>query len=160
MKKIMTPRGHRSLQEELKNLKSQRPIIAAAIEEARSNGDLSENADYDAAKNKSGMIEAKIRNIESALAEAEIIDPKKITDTSSVKFGVTVVIQDIDTEEVKQFSIYGTEESDVSKGWISYESPLARSLIGKLLDDVVMVTLPGGRREYEIQEIKVDYLDE
>ncbi len=160
MKKIMTPRGHRALQEELKKLKAQRPEIAQMIEEARANGDLSENADYDAAKNKSGMTEAKIRNVESQLAEAEVIDPLKIVDTSKVKFGVTVVIEDIDSEEIKQYSIYGTEESDVAKGWISYESPLGRALIGKALDDTVTVALPGGKREYQILEIRIDYLEE
>lgn len=160
MKKIMTQRGYRGLQEELKKLKGQRPEIAKMIEEARANGDLSENADYDAAKNKSGMTEAKIRNIEAQLAEAEVVDPNKIVDTSKVKFGVTVVIEDLDSEEIKQYSIYGTEESDVAKGWISYESPLGRALIGKALGDTVAVALPGGRREYEILEIRVDYLDE
>ena len=160
MKKIMTERGYRALQEELKKLKAQRPEIARMIEEARANGDLSENADYDAAKNKSGMTEAKIRAIEAQLAEAEVVDPNKITDTSKVMFGLTVVIQDLDSEEVKQYSIYGTEESDVAKGWISYESPLGRALIGKALGDTVTVNLPGGKREYEILEIRIDYLDE
>jgi transcription elongation factor GreA len=94
------------------------------------------------------------------LAEAEVVDPNKITDTSKVMFGLTVVIQDLDSEEVKQYSIYGTEESDVAKGWISYESPLGRALIGKALGDSVTVNLPGGKREYEILEIRIDYLDE
>jgi transcription elongation factor GreA len=157
MKKPMTPRGYATLREELKKLKSSRPELAKAIEIARGHGDLSENADYDAAKNKSGMVEAKIRDIESRLSMAEIVDPRKLGDFNRVVFGVSVKIEDVDSGEEKQLTIVGGEESDVAKGWISYESPLGKGLIGKELGDVAKVTLPGGVKEYEIREIFVDY---
>jgi len=157
MKKPMTPKNYAALREELKKLKQSRPELARAIEVARGHGDLSENADYDAAKNKSGMVEAKIRDVESRLAMAEIVDPRKLTDLNRVVFGVSVKIEDVDTGEEKQLTIVGGEESDVAKGWISYESPLGKGLIGKELGDVAKVTLPGGVKEYEIREILVDY---
>jgi transcription elongation factor GreA len=147
----MTPRGYAALREELTKLKSMRPELARAIEVARGHGDLSENGDYDAAKEKSGMVEAKIRDIETRLAMAEVIDPRKLSITDRVVFGATVTIEDVDS------GIYGAEESDVEKGWISFEAPLGKGLIGKELGDVVKVPLPGGAREYEIVELCVTY---
>jgi transcription elongation factor GreA len=134
-----------------------RPELARAIEIARGHGDLSENGDYDAAKEKSGMVEAKIRDIETRLAMAEVIDPRKLTITDRVVFGATVTIEDVDSGERRVISIYGAEESDIEKGWISFEAPLGKGLIGKELGDVVKVALPGGAREYEIVELAVTY---
>jgi transcription elongation factor GreA len=153
----MTPRGYAALRAELTKLKGMRPELARAIEVARGHGDLSENGDYDAAKEKSGMVEAKIRDLETRLAMAEIIDPRKLTITDRVVFGVTVTIEDVDSGERKVISIYGAEESDIEKGWISFEAPLGKGLIGKELGDVVKVPLPGGAREYEIVELAVTY---
>jgi len=138
-------------------LKAMRPELARAIEIARGHGDLSENGDYDAAKEKSGMVEAKIRDIETRLAMAEIIDPRKLTISERVVFGATVTIEDVDSGERRVISIYGAEESDIEKGWISFEAPLGKGLIGKEVGDVVKVALPGGAREYEIVELAVTY---
>jgi transcription elongation factor GreA len=157
MKRPMTPRGYAALRSELMKLKAMRPELARAIEVARGHGDLSENGDYDAAKEKSGMVEAKIRDIETRLAMAEVIDPRKLTISDRVIFGTTVTIEDVDSGERRVISIYGAEESDVDKGWISFEAPLGKGLIGKELGDVVKVSLPGGAREYEIVELSVTY---
>jgi transcription elongation factor GreA len=153
----MTPRGYASLRTELMKLKAMRPEIARMIEVARGHGDLSENGDYDAAKEKSGMTEAKIRDIEARLAVAEIIDPLKLGKPGRVVFGSSVKIEDVESGEQKVLSIYGAEESDVAKGWISYETPLGKALIGKEEGDVARVALPGGAREYEVLEIFVSY---
>ncbi len=153
----MTPRGYAMLRKELQKLKALRPELARAIEVARGHGDLSENADYDAAKEKSGMTEAKIRDCESRLSMAEIIDPSKILEPSRVMFGTTVRIEQVDSGEARVLSIVGSEESDIEKGWISFESPLARGLMGKEVGDVAKVALPGGAKDYEIVEIYIDY---
>jgi transcription elongation factor GreA len=160
MKRPITPRGLSKLRAELKAYKAMRPEIANAIEVARGHGDISENADYDAAKEKSGMVEAKIRDLEIKISNAEIIDPRKHTDFNRVVFGMTVRIEELDSGESRTLSIYGADESDVERGWISLESPLGRSLIGKEQGEVVKVALPGGAREYEVAEIFVDYQDE
>ncbi|MFN4895970.1 MAG: transcription elongation factor GreA [Pseudomonadota bacterium] len=157
MKRPMTPRGYAALRAELMKLKSMRPELARAIEVARGHGDLSENGDYDAAKEKSGMVEAKIRDIETRLAMAEVIDPRKLTISDRVVFGATVTIEDVDSGERRVISIYGAEESDIDKGWISFEAPLGKGLIGKEVGDVVKVALPGGAREYEIVELAITY---
>jgi transcription elongation factor GreA len=159
MKHPMTPRGYNTLRAELLKLKSMRAELATAIEVARGHGDLSENGDYDAAKNKSGLVEAKIRDIEARLASSQIIDPLKITSHERVVFGLSVEIEDIDSGDKKRISIVGAEESDVDRGWISFESPLGKSLIGKQVGDVARLTLPGGVREFEVLEIFVDYQD-
>jgi len=138
-------------------LKAMRPEIARMIEVARGHGDLSENGDYDAAKEKSGMTEAKIRDIEARLAMAEVIDPRKLGTPSRVVFGSSVKIEDLDSGDKKVLSIYGAEETDIEKGWISFEAPLGKALIGKEEGDVVKVPLPGGAREYEVLEIFVSY---
>ncbi len=145
---------------ELMKMKAMRPELAKAIEIARGHGDLSENGDYDAAKNKSGMVEAKIRDCEARLSAADIIDPRKLTNFDRVVFGVTVEIEDVDSGEKKRISIVGNEESDIEKGWISFESPLGKALIGKQLNDIARVKLPAGVKEYEIVLIEVDYEDD
>jgi transcription elongation factor GreA len=156
----MTPNGYNALRRELKRLKAQRPALALAIEIARGHGDLSENGDYDAAKEKSGMVEAKIRDLETKLSNAEIIDPRKISDHSKVVFGLSVRIEDINSGDLRTLTLVGSDESDVEKGLISFESPLARGLIGKSLGDVAKVVLPGGTKEFEIQEIFLNYIPE
>lgn len=160
MKSPMTPRGYAALRSEVMKLKAMRAELAQAIEIARGHGDLSENGDYDAAKNKSGMVEAKIRDIEARLSNAEVIDPRKLSSIDRVVFGVTVIIEEVESGEQKRISIVGAEESDVEKGWISFESPLGKSLIGKNEGDVARVKLPAGVKEYEIIEISVDYTDD
>lgn len=159
MKRPMTPRGYATLRNELLKLKAMRPELARAIEVARGHGDLSENGDYDAAKEKQGMTEAKIRDIEAKLAVAEVIDPRKIATPTRVVFGSSVKIEEMESGDQKTISIYGNEESDVEKGWISYEAPLGKALIGKEEGDVARVNLPSGSKEYEILEIFVDYDD-
>jgi transcription elongation factor GreA len=160
MKRPMTPRGYATLRSELMKLKAMRPELARAIEIARGHGDLSENGDYDAAKEKSGMVEAKIRDIEARLSNAEVIDPRKLGTPNRVVFGVSVKLEDVDSGEQRVISLVGAEESDVDKGWISFEAPLGKGVIGKELGDVARVTLPGGAREFEILEIFVDYQEE
>jgi transcription elongation factor GreA len=145
---------------ELQKLKAMRPELARAIEIARGHGDLSENGDYDAAKEKSGMTEAKIRDLEAKLSMAEIIDPRKNQSPSKVVFGVSVRIEDLNSGEVRSLAIVGADESDVERGWISIESPLGRGLIGKEQGDVARLQLPAGVREYEITEIFIDYTDD
>jgi len=160
MKRPMTPRGYAALRNELMKLKGMRPELARAIEIARGHGDLSENGDYDAAKEKSGMVEAKIRDIEARLSVADVIDPRKLGTPSRVVFGVSVKLEDIDTGDQRVISIVGAEESDVERGWISFEAPLGRGVIGKEIGDVARVALPGGAREFEVLEIFVDYHEE
>ena len=153
----MTPRGYDAMRNELRELKGMRPELAHAIEVARAHGDLSENAEYDAAKERSGMIEAKIRDFETKLSTAEVIDPRKVSDTSKIVFGLTAKVEDLDSGEERTLMIVGADESNVDKGWISLESPLGRGLIGKSIGDVAQVQLPSGVREYEIMEIFVKY---
>ena len=160
MKRPMTPRGYAALRNELMKLKAMRPELARAIEIARGHGDLSENGDYDAAKEKSGMVEAKIRDSEARLSNAEVVDPRKLGTPTRVMFGVSVKLEDVDSGEQRVISLVGAEESDVEKGWISFEAPLGKGLIGKELGDVARVVLPGGAREFEILEIFVDYQDD
>lgn len=157
MKRPMTPRGYDALRNELQKLKAMRPELARAIEIARGHGDLSENGDYDAAKNKSGMTEGKIRDIETKLAMAEVIDPRKIIDPQKVTFGCSVRIEQLDSGEPKTLMIVGSDESDVDKGWISFESPIGKALIGKETGDVARISLPGGSKEYEVVEIFIAY---
>lgn len=159
MKRPMTPRGYAALRTELLKLKALRPELARAIEVARGHGDLSENGDYDAAKERSGMVEAKIRDIEARLSTADVIDPRKLGSPTRVVFGVSVRMEDVDSGEARVITIVGAEESDVEKGWISFEAPLGKGVIGKEVGDVARVALPGGAREFEIQEIFVEYSD-
>ena len=149
----MTVEGHRSLTEELQHLKSVERVKASkAIEEARAHGDLSENAEYDAAKQAQGLLEAKIRDLESQLGTAQVVDVNTLSG-EKVMFGATVRLIDLDSDEEKVLMIVGEEEADVDKKKISYKSPLARGLIGKKLDDVVKIKLPAGVKEYEIADV-------
>ena len=145
----MTRGGHAALDEELKLLKSvERPTVIRAIAEAREHGDLSENAEYHAAREKQSFIEGRIKELEAMLSLAEVIDPSKLS--GSVKFGATVTLLDADTDEEKTYQIVGEAEADVDHGLLNNRSPLARALIGKDEGDVVEVKAPGGQRSYEI----------
>ena len=156
LKTPMTPSGYSALRSELLKLKSSRAELALAIEIARGHGDLSENADYDAAKNKSGMVEAKIRDLELKLGMADIIDTSKLGNLTRVVFGVSVKILDIDSDEEKKITIVGADESNIEKGFISFEAPLGRALIGKEVGDLAKVMAPSGDKEYEVLEIFVE----
>lgn len=150
----MTAEGHQALEVELKNLKSvERHAVIKAISEAREHGDLSENAEYHAAKDKQSFIEGRMIELEDMLGRAEVIDPKALSG-KTVKFGATVTLVDEDTDEEAVYQIVGDHEADVSKGKISISSPIARSLIAKEEGDVVEVNTPGGGRSYEILKIK------
>ena len=149
----MTAAGHAALESELQRRKSEeRPRIIAAIAEARAHGDLSENAEYHAAKEQQSHNEGRVSELEEMLARAEIIDISKLTGTT-VKFGATVKLIDEDTEEHKTYQIVGDAEADVKGGRISISSPIARALIGKSVGDSVEVTAPGGPRGYEILDV-------
>lgn len=157
MKRLFTPKGYKKVVEELERLKSLRTIIAEEIEEARSHGDLSENGEYDAAREKSGMNEAKIRDLEGRLSNYEIIDPTKLKEIEKVVFGVTVELEDMDSGESRKISIYGDEDSLPDEGIVSYNTPIAKALFGKEEGDIVKMKLPGGEKEYEIMAISNDY---
>lgn len=149
----MTPEGYKKLQEKLKYLKSvERPKSVKAIEEARGHGDLSENAEYDAAKNHQGHLNRQIMEIETFLSLAQIIDPSKL-EGDRIVFGATVKLHDIDSDEEVEYQIVGAHESDISSGKISIESPIARAMIGKTEGDEVKVKAPNGIRTYEVLEI-------
>lgn len=152
----MTAGGYQALDDELKRLKTvERPSVIAAISEAREHGDLSENAEYHAAKERQGWIEGQIAEIEDKLARAQVIDVSKLSGTQ-VKFGATVSLVDEDTEEEARYQIVGEHEADVKGGRISISSPIARAIIGKEVGDVVEVNTPGGVRSYEV--VKVEWL--
>ena len=153
----MTPSGYATMKAHLLRLKNvDRPANSRAIEIARGHGDLSENADYSAAKEEQGLIEAKIRELEAKTAMAEVIDPTKLSGTR-VKFGATVTIEDAESGESSTYVIVGEHEADIKKGRISIGAPLARAMIGKELNDTVTVQSPKGKREYEVT--KVEWLD-
>jgi len=148
----MTRGGHQALEAELKNLKSvQRPSVIRAIAEAREHGDLSENAEYHAAREKQSFIEGRVKELESIISLAEVIDPSKMS--GNIKFGATVKLMDEDTDEEKTYQIVGEPEADIEKGRLNIRSPLARALIGKEEGDSVEVRTPGGTRSYEVLEI-------
>jgi transcription elongation factor GreA len=149
----MTPDGARRLREELTRLKEERPKISRDIEVAREHGDLSENAEYHAAKERQGMIEAKIKDSEDKLSRAEIIDPSKLSGTK-VRFGATVGLLNLLTDEEVTYQIVGADEADLEQGTISISAPLARALIGKEIGDEVQVNLPIGLRKYEITSVE------
>ncbi|GGF71355.1 transcription elongation factor GreA [Terasakiella brassicae] len=151
----MTAEGYAQLEIELKNLKSvERPAVIAAIAEAREHGDLSENAEYHAAREKQGFIEGRIKELEAVISVAEVIDTSQLSG-DVVRFGATVMVADEETDEETTYQIVGQHEADLEKGKISVSSPLARGLIGKSLGDSVEVRTPGGMKSYEI--IEVDY---
>jgi len=149
----MTPDGARKLRAELTRLKEERPKISRDIEVAREHGDLSENAEYHAAKERQGMIEARIKDIEDKLSRAEVIDPTKLSGTK-VRFGATVTLLNISTDEEVRYQIVGAEEANLDQGSISISAPLARALIGKEIGDEVTVQLPVGQRRYEISQVE------
>ncbi|MBN1612682.1 MAG: transcription elongation factor GreA [Polyangiaceae bacterium] len=149
----MTPQGAVMLREELARLKEERPKISREIGVAREHGDLSENAEYHAAKERQGLVEARIKDIEDKLARAEIIDPSTL-DGSRVRFGATVVLLNIDTSDEVTYQIVGAEEADIERGTISVAAPLARALIGREVGDEVVVRLPAGTRRYEITSVE------
>jgi len=151
MEKVpMTARGYNRLQDELKHLKSvERPAVIKAIAEAREHGDLSENAEYHAAREKQSFIEGRVMELEDKISRAEVIDPTKLSG-NAVKFGVTITLADEDTDEEVTYQIVGQDESDIKQGLISITSPLARALIGKSVGDNVEVTTPGGSKSYEV----------
>ena len=152
----MTAEGHAALEAELKNLKVvERPNIITAIAEAREHGDLSENAEYHAAKEKQSFIEGRVAELEDKLARADVIDTSRLGG-DTVKFGATVTIMDEESEEESRYKIVGEDEADVATGKISVTSPIARALIGKDVDDVVEVSAPGGAKSYEI--LKVEFI--
>jgi transcription elongation factor GreA len=150
----LTRAGYEGLQEELRHLKRvERPEIIKAIEEARKHGDLSENAEYHAAREKQGFIEGRIKELEFKIGRADIIDVSVLSG-DTVKFGATVTVVDEDTDEEKTFQIVGEEEANITKGKLSIASPLAKSLIGKKKGDSVEVRAPKGSKYYEILTVK------
>ncbi len=149
----MTPRGAERLREELVRLKEERPKISREIGVAREHGDLSENAEYHAAKERQGMVEARIKDIEDKLARAEVIDPTKLAG-HKVRFGATVGLMNLDTEEEVTYQIVGADEADLDKGTISISAPLARALIGREPGDEVSLKLPAGPRKYEVVSVE------
>ncbi|MCH9013405.1 MAG: transcription elongation factor GreA [Proteobacteria bacterium] len=150
----MTSRGFSQLQDELKQLKTiERPAIIAAIAEARAHGDLSENAEYHAAKEKQSFIEGRVREIEDKVSRAQVIDIKELSG-NDIKFGATVLLADEDTDEETTFRIVGVDESDVTEGLLSVTSPLARALIGKNEGDSVDVATPSGGKSYEVVSVR------
>ncbi|MFC7702927.1 transcription elongation factor GreA [Plastorhodobacter daqingensis] len=154
MEKIpMTRAGHTALEEELKTLKSvERPAVIRAIAEAREHGDLSENAEYHAARERQSFIEGRVKELEGLLSLAEVIDPARLS--GAIKFGATVTLVDEDTDEEKTYQIVGEAEADIEKGLLNIRSPLARALIGKEEGDSVEVKTPGGDRSYEVLRIR------
>ena len=147
----LTKRGAEKLKEELQRLKTKdRPAVIAAIAEARSHGDLSENAEYDAAKDRQGFIEGRIKEVEGKLAAAQIIDPSALDAGGKVVFGATVELEDEDSGDQVTYQIVGEDEADLKLGLINISSPIARALIGKEEGDTAEVQAPGGIRRYEI----------
>lgn len=154
---ILTSAGAEKLRAELKNLKSvQRPKVIAAIAEARSHGDLSENAEYDAAKEQQGFIEGRIAELEGSLSIAEVIDPKSLPNSGKVVFGVKVDLYDEEKDSEVTYQLVGNLEADLEQGKISISSPIGKALLGKEEGDEVEVNAPGGKRIYEV--LKVNYV--
>jgi len=153
----MTARGAEALRAELKKLKSHdRPSVIKAIAEARGHGDLSENAEYHAAREQQGFIEGRIAEIETKLANAEVIEPGKLTNTGRVIFGAVVELEDQDSGERVIYQVVGEDEADIRAGRISVTSPIARALVGKLTGEVVEVQAPAGMRSFEILLVRFE----
>ena len=151
----ITKRGAEKLKEELQRLKTvERPAVIAAIAEARAQGDLSENAEYEAAKDRQGFIEGRIMEVEGKLSAAQIIDPTALDAGGRIVFGATVELEDEDTGTAVTYQIVGEDEADLKFGLINVSSPIARALIGKEEGDVAVVMAPGGERRYEIVSVK------
>ncbi len=150
----ITNNGFEKLEKELKNLKTvERPLVIKSIAEAREHGDLSENAEYHAAKEKQSFIEGRIADLESKISRAEVIKTETLK-SDKIIFGATVTLGDIDNKKNLTYQIVGSEEADVENGKISISSPLAKALLGKKIDDMVEVYSPGGAKEYEIEKIE------
>ena len=150
----MTPEGQKRFRAELRHLiEVERGAAVLAIEVARAHGDLSENAEYDYAKDKQGMVEAKIRDLEAKLGLAEIIDPATLSG-DRVMFGATVTLQDCDTDEVVTYKLLGSLESDLKAGILSIESPIGRALLGKSVDDEVVIAVPRGTRTFTVTNLE------
>jgi len=158
MNKIpLTVAGAEQLRAELHRLKTvERPSVIEAIAEARSHGDLSENAEYDAAKERQGFIEGRIKDVEGTLSNAQIIDPALLDADGRCVFGATVELEDLDSGDTVTYQIVGEDEADIKQGKISVSSPVARALIGKYAGDVAEVQAPGGTREYEIVDVRYE----
>ena len=153
----LTVSGAEKLRAELHRLKTiERPAVIAAIAEARSHGDLSENAEYDAAKERQGFVEGRIQEIEGKLSNAQIIDPSLLDADGRCVFGATVEIEDQDSGEAVTYQIVGEDEADIKTGKLSVASPMARALIGKYAGDVAQVQAPGGMREFEIIDVRYE----
>ena len=152
MKFPMTPRGHERMKQELRELKAERPKLADVILAARELGDLSENAEYHAAKERQGFLEGRIRELESKLAQADVIDPARLSG-DRVAFGATVTLEDPDNDKEVTYTIVGEDEADVKQGLISITSPVARALLRREVGDEVTVNAPGGKRVYEIVDV-------
>ncbi|HYD31934.1 MAG TPA: transcription elongation factor GreA [Azospirillaceae bacterium] len=155
MEKVpMTATGYNRLQEELRHLKTvERPAVIKAIAEAREHGDLSENAEYHAARERQSFIEGRVMELEDKISRAEVIDPSKLSG-NTVKFGATITLADEDTDEEVVYQIVGQDESDIKAGMLSISAPLARALIGKAVGDTVEVSTPGGSKSYEVVGIQ------
>ena len=150
----LTPEGYQKLKDELNQLKTvDRQKVIKAISEARAHGDLSENAEYDAAKNRQSFIEGRINYLSDRLARADVIDPTKFPDFDRVKFGVYVTLSDEDSGDEVVYQLVGEDETDIENGKLSIAAPLARALLGKEIDDEVVLQTPGGRKTYVILDI-------
>ena len=153
----LTVTGAEKLRSELHQLKTvERPSVIAAIAEARSHGDLSENAEYDAAKERQGFVEGRIKEVESKLSNAQIIDPKLLDADGRCVFGATLDLEDQDSGLPVTYQIVGEDEADIKDGKISVNSPIARALIGKYAGDIAQVQAPGGLREYEVLDVRYE----
>lgn len=153
----LTVNGAEKLRLELHRLKTiERPSVIAAIAEARAHGDLSENAEYDAAKERQGFVEGRIKEVDGKLSNAQIIDPKSLDADGKVVFAATVDLEDQDSSEQVTYQIVGEDEADIKAGKISVGSPMARALIGKFAGDIAQVQAPGGLREFEILDVRYD----
>ena len=154
-KEPITVKGLENLKFELENLKNiQRPKVVAAIAEARSHGDLKENAEYHAAKEQQGLIEGRVLTINDLIARANVIDVTKIDNEGKVIFGSTIKVHDLETKKEISYRLVGQDEADISKNLIFYKSPIGKALIGKNKDDMVSVNTPSGERNFEIKEVK------
>jgi transcription elongation factor GreA len=153
----ITKKGYEALKAELDRLKKERPKVIEAIAEARGHGDLSENAEYDAAKDRQGFIEGRIKELEGKLADCRIIETANIV-SDTVVFGATVQLIDLSNNQKKQYTLVGVDEADLKSGRISVQSPVGRALIGHRVGDSVEVTTPAGVAEYEIKEIRFEEL--
>ena len=153
----ITREGYEALKKELARLKSvDRPQNIKAIEEARAHGDLSENAEFDAAKDRQAFIEGRINELEAALSYAEVIDVSKLNAGSRIVFGAIVELEDPHTGDAVTYQIVGEDEADIKQGKVSYASPMARALIGKFAGDIAQVQAPGGQREFEILDVRYE----